>query len=176
MRGHCRAWKLPRRSNPRLYAPRLIRHVRTRAIRRDIYAHDGRPFARTRDNKVRYGDDGGEHDSGGKPQPSLRLAGHGTTDELWPMNVLALWTRGRGDASLIRTLGTRMHGREMEGNLEFGTIPRELPPTFGGSVFSRRAIAPALFSYFRCETLLPYSVPRIDLCYIFSLARSHLNL
>lgn len=115
----------------------------------------------------------GEHDSGGKRRPSLRLAGHGTTDELWPMNVLALWTRGRGDASLIRTLGARMHGREMEGNLEFGTIPRALPPTFGGSMsFPVAPLPPLCFHIFQIRNFIAeYSVPRIDLCYIFFISK-----
>jgi len=127
MRGRCRAGKLPRRSNPRLDLPGMYartsrpyaRDVRVQ-IRRVIYAH-GRPFARD----TRRADDDDDENTGGKCRPSLRLAGHGTTDELWPMNVLALWTRA------LFERGARMHGREMEGNLEFGTIPPALPPTFG---------------------------------------------
>lgn len=48
---------------------------------------------------------------GGKRRPSLRLAGHATTDELWPMNVLALWTRLWRREHALFERGTRMHGR-----------------------------------------------------------------
>jgi len=61
------------------------------------------------------------------------LAGHSTTDELWPMNILAHSTRPwRHEHALFerrarmhgRTTGSRENGREVEGNLEFGTILR----------------------------------------------------
>lgn len=78
---------------------------------------------------------------GEKHRSSLRLARPGTTDELWPMNVLAYSTRPWRREHALFERGARMHGwrprKRPRGGREFRIWHERrcaLPPAFGSSL------------------------------------------